>query len=251
MTHRVEPSPQPFPGVPGEGAQTARRAWFGDVYECGAPGDGRVAITFDDGPLEGATEAILDVLKSHNVCATFFVIGEQCERWPGIVERMAGDGHIVANHTWSHSRYSMFRGPWYWRREIERTDAVIKSIIGKTPTWFRPPMGVRTPINMGVLRRTNHACIMWTRRAMDGVETTADRIVDRLSQDLSDGSVLLLHDGRERASRRDPRPTIEALPRVIQMIQERGLRVAPLEEMLQLKPYRDAGDAGVAPTFSG
>jgi peptidoglycan-N-acetylglucosamine deacetylase len=237
--------------IPGERARTARRAWFGDVYERGIVGERRVALTFDDGPLEGATEAILDILKSHKARATFFVIGEQCERWPGIVERMAREGHLVANHTWSHSRYSMLRGRWYWRSEIERTDAIIRSIVGRTPAWFRPPMGVRTPINMGAVRRTDHACIMWTRRAMDGVETTADRIVDRLSHDLCDGSVLLLHDGRERASRRDPRPTIEALPRVIQMIEGRQLRVAPLDEMLGLAPYRGAGDAGVAPTFSG
>jgi peptidoglycan/xylan/chitin deacetylase (PgdA/CDA1 family) len=163
---------------------------------------------------------------------------------------MAHEGHIVANHTWSHSRLSMMRGPWYWRREIERADEAIYSIIGRRPAWFRPPMGVRTPINMGVLRRTNHACVMWTRRAMDGVETTADRIVQRLSHDLSDGSILLLHDGREAASNRDPRPTIDALPRVIEMINVRGLRVAPLDEMLALNPYRTTGDSGVAPTSS-
>ncbi len=216
-----------------------RRAWFGDVYERGIVGQNRCAITFDDGPLPGATNLILDILKSENVPATFFVIGQNVQRHPELLQRMVREGHIVANHTWSHSHYSMLRGWRYWRREIEQTDAIIQSIVDVTPAWFRPPMGVRTPINMYAVCASGHACIMWTKRGMDGVATTAERIRDRIIPGLNDGAVLLLHDGRDNASRRDPIPTIQALPQIIRAARESGLTWTPLNTLLGIEPYRE------------
>jgi len=216
-----------------------RRAWFGDVYERGVVGQNRYAITFDDGPLEGATDDILDILKQHAVPATFFVIGQNAARSPKLIERMASEGHIIANHTWSHWRLSMFCPSSYWVRELRRTDEIIHSIIGKTPAMFRPPMAVRTPSNSKAMRITGHACVMWTRRAMDGVATTKERVLNRLVGGLDDGAVLLLHDGREAASRRDPRPTIEALPALLEAARDRSLKPTPLDELLDIAAYRD------------
>lgn len=216
------------------------RAWFGDVYRRGRVGDRRYALTFDDGPLPGATDAILDCLKTYEAPATFFVIGRCAERWPALVRRMHDEGHVVANHTWDHSRLGMWRGPWYWRQQIERTDAVIERLIGRRPVLFRPPLGVRTPVNTAVLRSTGHACVMWTRRALDGVTTTADRIETRLMATAADGDVLVLHDGREPASKRDAGPTVEALPRVIEAFRRRGLTPTSLHELLGIAAYRPA-----------
>ncbi len=217
---------------------TRRRAWFGDVHERGIVGQNRYAITFDDGPLEGASDEILDILKHYGVPATFFVIGRNAERWPRVVERMAQEGHLVQNHTWSHWRLSMFCPSFYWVRQLKRTDDMIRSIVGRTPAMFRPPMAVRTPSNTKAMRLTGHACVMWTRRAMDGVATTKERVARRLIEGLDDGAVLLLHDGREAASRRDPRPTIEALPVVLEEAKRRGLSPAPLDELLGIAAYR-------------
>ncbi|HEX8324551.1 MAG TPA: polysaccharide deacetylase family protein [Tepidisphaeraceae bacterium] len=214
------------------------RTWLGDVYRRGRTGDGRYALTFDDGPLPGATDAILDHLKACGAPATFFVIGRLAEQWPDVVKRMHAEGHVVANHTWDHWRHAMWRGPWYWHRQIERTDAVIEKLIGRRPALFRPPLGVRTPVNTRVLRQTGHACVMWTRRSLDGVRTTAERIERRLVATAADGDVLVLHDGREPASRRDPTPTIDALPRVIAAFRQRGLRPAALDALLGVAAYR-------------
>ncbi len=218
---------------------TARRSWLGTVHERGVVGQNRYALTFDDGPLAGASDAILDVLKRHAAPATFFVIGENAAREPELVRRMHADGHTVANHTWTHSRLSMCRGRWYWNREVARTSAIIEQLIGGRPAMFRPPMGVRTPHNIGAARRAGLAYVLWTRRAFDGVETTAERIVDRVMQTAADGDVIVLHDGRERASHRDPQPTIDALPILIERMSERGLTPAPLSELLNLPAYGD------------
>ena len=213
-------------------------ALFGHVYRRGRVGSNHYALTFDDGPLEGATERILDHLQTYGAPATFFVICRLAERWPGIVRRMHDEGHVVANHTYDHWRHAMWRGPWYWRKQIERTDGIIEQIIGRRPALFRPPLGVRTSVNMRVPRSTGHAFVMWTRRAMDGVRTTADRIEQRLLATASDGDVLLLHDGREPASRRDVTPTVVAVPRVIEAFARRGLKPIALHELLGLEPYR-------------
>src|SRR5262249_10657688 len=62
-----------------------------------------VCLTFDDGPDPTYTPAVLDVLKSHAVSATFFVIGQKAERHPDLIRRMAAEGHVIGNHTYSHS----------------------------------------------------------------------------------------------------------------------------------------------------
>lgn len=222
-----------------------RAAWFGDVYERGQPGLGqaglgRFALTFDDGPIDGATPQILDSLKALRATATFFVIGRYVDERPDLVRRMHAEGHLIGNHTYDHSRLSMLRGPWYWREQIEKTDAALTRIIGRRPLMFRPPMGIRTPINCGAVRRSGHACVMWSRRAMDGVATTTDRILQRLLNGATDGDVLLLHDGREPASKRDPTPTVRAVERLVNTMRERGLSPVPLDELLGIPAYADS-----------
>ncbi|MBC7783616.1 MAG: polysaccharide deacetylase family protein [Burkholderiales bacterium] len=216
---------------------TAVRAWFGDVHRRGVVGHNRFALTFDDGPFDGATDAVLDILKAEDAPATFFVIGEYAARWPGTVRRMHEEGHLVANHTWSHWRFGMLCSQRYWREEIRRTDEIIQEIIGRRPLMFRPPMGIRTPMNVQALRATGHACVMWTGRGRDGVNTTKQRILDRLIEPAADGDVILLHDGRDSASRRDPQPTIDALPELIAAYRNKGLQPAPLDQLLELPAY--------------
>ena len=63
-----------------------------------------VALTFDDGPRQGTTDRLLDGLRERGASATFFLVGEQAERYPELVRRMKAEGHQVGNHTWSHVR---------------------------------------------------------------------------------------------------------------------------------------------------
>ena len=215
-----------------------KRPWFGDVHRRGEVGQNRYALTFDDGPLPGATDRILDQLKALDTPATFFVVGLFAEQSPDLVRRMHGEGHVVANHTWDHWRWGMWCAPGYWREQIVRTDDLIEKLIGRRPAMFRPPYGVRTPVNHYITRTSAHANIMWTRRAFDGVATTAGRIEKRLLATAADGDVLVLHDGRETASSRDPRPTVAAVPGVIAGFRSRGLRPVLLHELLNLSPYQ-------------
>ncbi len=97
------------------------------------PADGnRIALTFDDGPCSGYTEQILDILRSHDVKATFFVCGQNVERCPEILRRVQAEGHTIGNHSYSHP-FPFFRSRAFFAREIDLTQEAIEKVTGRTP----------------------------------------------------------------------------------------------------------------------
>lgn len=213
-------------------------SFWGRVH---ARGDARAghacALTFDDGPTRDSTTRILDILGETGAPAAFFVIGDNARHCPDLLERMHSEGHIVANHSLDHRHMSMFRGGRYWDRQLRETDRIIEETIGAKPAMFRPPMGVRTCFVMGAAARQGHAVITWSRRAIDGVTTTSGRILNRLVPHTVGGDVLILHDGVEPRSRRQPAPTVAALMPLIRQLRERGLEPARLDRLLNLPAY--------------
>jgi peptidoglycan/xylan/chitin deacetylase (PgdA/CDA1 family) len=205
--------------------------WFGPVTARG-PADGppRVALTFDDGPWPGGTDPILDLLKRLNVRATFFVIGRNVEAHPKLVERIDREGHLIGNHSFDHAALGFLHGQAFWREQLEKTAAAIERCIGKKPTLFRPPLGIKTPAMMKAAR--GYRTITWTRRAMDGLTTTPRRILDRLVPTARPGDILVLHDGVSPQSKRDPTATVRAVEPLVLRLRERGLEPMGLNELL-------------------
>jgi peptidoglycan/xylan/chitin deacetylase (PgdA/CDA1 family) len=212
---------------------------FGRVHWRGDASDGarRYALTFDDGPTDPSTSAILDTLGELGARATFFVVGLNVRRHPRLVERMHAEGHLVANHSFTHPHFGMMRGPWYWRRQIAQTDAAIGQIIGRRPAMFRPPMGVKSWFICGAARRLGHEVVTWSRRGFDGVSNDPRAILERLVTRTSCGDVLLLHDGVEPNVRRDPSVSVAVVRPLICQLRNRGLEPAPLDELLHLPAY--------------
>jgi peptidoglycan-N-acetylglucosamine deacetylase len=212
---------------------------WGPVHSRGPATDpARYALTFDDGPTAGPTDAILDALSDLNVRAAFFVVGVNARRCPKLLLRMRDAGHVIANHTLDHDHFSMFRRRRYWTRQLAETDRIIAEITGLRPAMFRPPMGFKTLHSMRAAHRLGHAVITWSRRAVDGVVTTRERILDRLIPATGPGDVLLLHDGIEpHALRRDPSATVAAVKPLVSRLRDRGLEPAPLDALLSLPAY--------------
>lgn len=206
------------------------------------PADGppRYALTFDDGPTADSTAAILDTLGELGVRATFFVIGANAMRSLDLVARMHAEGHLVANHTLDHEHLSMFRGRRYWDRQLSETDRIIEQTIGVRPAFFRPPMGVKTMYVMGAAARRGQAVITWSRRAFDGLATNPRRILDRVVPHTVAGDILMLHDGVEPQSRRNPAATVAAIKPLVLQLRDRGLEPAPLDAFLNLPAYAAA-----------
>ena len=212
--------------------------FWGPVVPTGdTSGPPRYALTFDDGPCDNATPRILDTLAQLNARATFFVIGVNANRFPKVVRRIYDEGHIVANHSYTHSHFGIMRAGWYWERQIRQTDALLHDIIGVKPAFFRPPMGARHLHLTRAARRYGHTIITWSRRAMDGIPTTADRIVQRLSRHTAPGDILIMHDGIDPNRHRDPSPSINAVRPLIAQLRHQGLEPAPLHELIGLRPY--------------
>ena len=195
-----------------------------------------IALTFDDGPTPGVTEAILDTLKAHQVYATFFVIGENARKHPAILRRIYNEGHLIANHSWDHPHHGWLGFFGYWQAQLGRTDEAIEQIIGQRPAIFRPPVGIKNCFTLAAARRLGHTTVTWSIRARDGVATDATEILRRLSH-LQPGDIVLMHDGIRVGFKRDPQATIEALPKLLASLDRRGLKAVRLDQLLNLPPY--------------
>jgi peptidoglycan/xylan/chitin deacetylase (PgdA/CDA1 family) len=214
----------------------ASRLWGPVISRGTADGPSGVALTFDDGPLPGATDPILDALGETNVKAAFFVIGSLVERHPRIVQRMHNEGHLVGNHSFTHAAAGFMRGPLFWRREVALTDEVIARIIQQRPRLFRPPLGIKTPFTAWGAGR-GHVTVTWTRRAFDGVTTSTQQILDRLVPHSQPGEILALHDGVGPQSRRDPMATVRAMKPLIEGLRSRGVEPVRLDGLIAISPY--------------
>lgn len=186
---------------------------------------GEVALTFDDGPDPAGTPAVLDILDRRGVRASFFCIGARAERHPALVREIAARGHCVENHTFCHPNGFAFRGPRGLAAEIGRAQILLTALTGRSPRFFRAPMGLRGPLLEPVLQRFGLSLVSWTRRGRDGLRADPDAVLARLARGLSGGDVLVLHDGGPMGGS----VAVRVLPRLLDAIAARGLRVVPLE----------------------
>ncbi|MEG0128491.1 polysaccharide deacetylase family protein [Clostridium sp.] len=91
-----------------------------------------VYLTFDDGPTSSVTPAVLDVLKQHDVKATFFVLGKMCEKYPDILKRTYNEGHLIANHSYSHDYNLIYSTTDNFISDMKRAETVIQNTLGIT-----------------------------------------------------------------------------------------------------------------------
>ncbi len=197
------------------------------------PGEGmRVALTFDDGPASPFTEQILDILCDRQVPATFFVCGQNVERYPEIVRRLHRDGHTLGNHTFSHP-FLCFCRPESIAEEIERTQQVVEKVVGVRPEIFRPPYGVRWFGLYPVLRERGLRLVQWSDTGYDW-KNAADAIVRETLRNLRPGGVIVLHDGREVRPPEtvDRANTVKALPGILDGATKAGYKFVSVHEFL-------------------
>lgn len=158
------------------------------------PGHGRIMVlTFDDGPDPRYTPDILDTLAEYEVRAMFFVCGEMAAQNPHLLARMADEGHVVGNHTWSHPLLTRL-GRRRIRSEMSRTSDVIEDAYGQRPRWFRAPYGAwnRAAFQLGA--ELGMEPLAWTLDTLDWAGPGARTIVDRVENGAAPGVVVLSHD---------------------------------------------------------
>lgn len=162
------------------------------------PGN-KVALTFDDGPTEN-TLKILDVLDQFQVKAAFFCIGHNIEKHPEIFQEILDRGHMVGNHTYSHTRKMGFISTGKIIAEIQKCDLIAEKIAGVKMNLFRPPFGIINPKTKKALEFTGHSVIGWNVRPYDAVTKSKELIINRITKNLKSGDVILLHDNMEKTT---------------------------------------------------
>ncbi|MDX2154148.1 MAG: polysaccharide deacetylase family protein [Bryobacteraceae bacterium] len=207
--------------------------FFGPFVWRGSGSKRAIALTFDDGPSE-STPAVLNLLSRHGARATFFQVGANVRRLPGIAREVAAQGHEIGNHTETHARLWL-RSQGFQRRELSLAQGAIHEATGRAPRLFRPPYGVRWPGLSGVLAELGLVGVMWTRIARDW-KAGAGEVARRLGEGARNGAILCLHDGRECLVNPDVASTIGALGEVLPRLRLEGYQLVTVSEMLASEP---------------
>jgi peptidoglycan-N-acetylglucosamine deacetylase len=195
-------------------ALSAQSQLFGKLLIAGSNPD-EIALTYDDGPNDLATERLLDVLAQHNVHATFFLIGRYVRQRPHIARAIASAGHLIGNHTMTH--------PWLaWqsasriREELQSCNAAIEDILGIPVRYLRPPHGARRPVVFRIARELGLTTVHWNILPGDWKPIGAGEIASRTIRGIEQAqrhnraSNVVLHDGGQAGLGQPRLPTIEA-----------------------------------------
>ncbi len=205
-----------------------------------------VALTFDDGPTDRYTPRVLDLLAAAGARATFFVVGQQVARAPGLVRAMVAAGHEIGNHTWGHHSAAMLTAA-DTARDIEAGTAAIVQATSAPPVWYRPPRGMLTGSAALEAHRRNQRVAMWSVDRGPAGDTDLDGVRRHLVASLAPGAVIDLHDGVGAAGT-DPetqwpaklmrrRETeLAVLPDVLAAGRRLGLRFVTLTRLVATNP---------------
>ena len=192
--------------------------WLGRTRVRGNPSAAIIALTFDDGPGE-ATPHVLEILRKAGVRATFFLCGQNVERFPEHARSIVAAGHEIGNHTHSHP-YLLWKTPGKIAWEIDRAQEVIASQTRYRPRLFRPPYGLRWFGLFSILHRREMTAVMWSVSGRDW-RLPATGIAECILRKTNAGSIILLHDGCPPGKRGDRRQTAEALEEIVRVLSER------------------------------
>jgi peptidoglycan/xylan/chitin deacetylase (PgdA/CDA1 family) len=195
-------------------ALSAQSQLFGRVLIAGRNSN-EIALTYDDGPNDIATERLLEVLARHEARATFFLIGRFVRQRPQIARAIVDAGHLVGNHTMTH--------PWLaWqssariREELAGCNAAIEDAIGASVRYFRAPHGARRPMVLRMAAELGLVPVQWNILPRDWTSVGADEIAARVERGIvrnqrhACASNVVLHDGGQAGLGQPRQPTVDA-----------------------------------------
>ena len=192
------------------------------------PDTRRVALTFDDGPHPEGTPAVLAWLAQADARATFFLVGEQVERWPELAVAVAAAGHTIGLHAYRHDLLPRL-GPWRLRHDLETGTRIIQGATGRELRFCRAPHGVPTTSDLVLARRSDRTLVHWSRWGKDWMaRATPDSIASLVVKNLRGGDIVLLHDADHYSAPGSWRRTVAALPLIGEAMEQRGLGFAAL-----------------------
>ncbi len=178
-----------------------------------------VALTFDDGP-SIFTEGLLDILKEHDVKATFFILGSRARIQSETVSRTFAEGHEIGSHTWDHPLLTDLSDE-HIRQQVQQTDDIITQIIGQPSRHLRPPYGA---YNDRVLEAAGVPFIFWSVDPLDWRDRDAEIVAARIIE-APPGAIILAHDIHET--------TVDAVPAIIVALKNRGIHFVTVTKLFE------------------
>jgi peptidoglycan-N-acetylglucosamine deacetylase len=181
----------------------------------GNPAKNAFALTFDDGPHPEFTPPLLDILHQHQIRATFFLLGEQAQRFPNLVRRIASAEHEIGSHAYSHANFNGL--PWRDAvRQIREAKDILEQMTGRACRLFRPPYGKLAIQTLVPPWLEGQSVVLWSIDLKDFNAQSTEEIAQRLSATpIGNGDIVLYHAVKEAALR--------AVPYVIDAAKASGL----------------------------
>ncbi|AXI40399.1 delta-lactam-biosynthetic de-N-acetylase [Bacillaceae bacterium ZC4] len=204
---------------------------YGAFY-LGDPSKKEIYLTFDNGYENGYTSKILDVLKKHDVHATFFVTGHYLKTAPDLVKRMVKEGHIVGNHSWSHPDMTTISADKI-KKELDAVSDKVKELTGQEGTvYVRPPRGIFSERTLALSEKYGYLNIFWSLAFVDwkvneqkGWRYAYDNIINQIHP----GAIILLHTvSKDNA---------DALDEAIKTLKQQGYTFKSLDDLVMEKMF--------------
>lgn len=189
------------------------------------PNKKSIAITFDDGPSKYTSE-LLDVLKTYDASGTFFVIGNKVEIYSDTMRRMVKEGNEIGNHSYNHKWLTRVTQQEF-DHQINQTQDIIKKVTGFTPRLMRPTYGA---VNEKVRHQTNLKVVMWTVDTRDWENKNVKSIIRKTLPNIQDGSIILMHDTKER--------TVEVLKKLLHELKKENYQFVTVSELEQIQTMK-------------
>lgn len=197
---------------------------------CSAPTtEKQIALSFDDGPVEEFTPALLQILAEHRVPAAFFCIGNRIAGKEALLRQLHEAGHLIGNHSFSHHRWFDLFSASRMLADLQRASEAVESATGLRPRLFRPPYGVTNPNLARAIRRGGFVPIGWSLRSLDTVVRDEKKLLRRALRGLRPGAVVLFHDTSAT--------TRAILPQFIREATALGYTFVRLDQLLRVEAY--------------
>ncbi len=193
-------------------------------FEHGSTEGNRIALTFDDGPVPGVTELILDELKKRELRATFFFIGRHVAAAPELARRVAEEGHEIGNHTFTHRKLTELADQEV-ANELDQTTKILSSIVTHPVAWLRPPFGALRK-NQGALAASRGLGIaLWNVDSGDWRQPATGTILHNVLTQVNAGSIILCHEVP---------PTAACLGELLEELRKKKYALVTLSELVSI-----------------
>jgi peptidoglycan/xylan/chitin deacetylase (PgdA/CDA1 family) len=165
------------------------------------------------------------MLRKYNAKASFFLIGENIEKYPDLVKEINAEGHTIGLHTFSHNNLFPFFSVKRIKRELIKNNEIIYRCLGYKTILFRPPFGVTNPQIAKAVKALNLKVVGWNRRSLDTISKNSKKVSKKITGKLKPGDIVLLHDYSDIC--------LEVLEKVLEYAKSQNLKAETLSEFFE------------------